>query len=41
MTELIRGLAWLGTRTDRYDALLTFYRDGDVYELTQDRGPEG
>ncbi len=27
MTELIRGLAWLGTRTDRYDALLTFYRD--------------
>lgn len=27
MTELIRGLAWLGTRTDRYDALLPFYRD--------------
>ena len=33
MTELIRGLAWLGTRTNRYDALLTFYRDTMGLEL--------
>lgn len=27
MTMAIKGLVWLGTRTDRYDAMLAFYRD--------------
>ncbi|MBA2272430.1 MAG: VOC family protein [Actinobacteria bacterium] len=33
MTSLIKGLAWLGTRTDRYEALMTFYRDTMGLEL--------
>ena len=33
MTDLIKGLAWLGTRTDRYDAMLNFYRNTMGLEL--------
>ena len=33
MSDLIKGLAWLGNRTDRYDAMLSFYRDTMGLEL--------
>lgn len=33
MTMTIKGLVWLGARTDRYDAMLAFYRDTMGLEL--------
>lgn len=33
MSELIKGLVWLGTRTDRYRELFSFYEDVMGLEL--------
>jgi predicted enzyme related to lactoylglutathione lyase len=33
LERIIRGLRWLGTRTDRYDEMKTFYRDVMDLEL--------
>ncbi len=33
MADLIKGLTWLGTRSDRYEAMLVFYRDTMGLEL--------
>ena len=33
MNDLIKGLVWIGTRTDRYGELMSFYRDVMGLEL--------
>lgn len=33
---MIKGLGWLGTRTERYSELVAFYRDGMRLELVRE-----
>lgn len=36
-SPMLRGLVWSGTRTDRFDELVVFYRTGLSLELVEER----
>lgn len=38
MGSLVRGLTWVGTRTDRYDELVAFFRDVLGLEVDHEQG---